>query len=306
MIKDIPTSDEFDLAAKAQFDFAWDIAMSFLVTIEDVSSYISVEEEEVRNFWESARQRILTSLIIAQQGIELALKAKLVAVSPYLLIAGSPSEWPKDNDGIGVSFSDFRAIDAQDLIKVYNTVYEEKLSPEFIELFERVRKLRNKAMHTVSRDLNVTAQEVIFILLEVHESLYTNENWIETRREFLHSSPATQLYYNNDHVEGLVVKEFLIVFNFLKPAQKQRFFKINPKQRLYFCPVCKHEGEKYESLEPRYAILSPNEPNSETIFCFVCNETHLVCREDCPHSECPGNVLSVEYGICCTCGEDYI
>jgi len=52
------------------------------------------------------------------------LKAKLVAISPFLLIAGNPSEWPKVLDETGVSFSDFRAIDAQDLIKVYNTVYD--------------------------------------------------------------------------------------------------------------------------------------------------------------------------------------
>ena len=37
MIKDIPNSDEFDSAAKAQLDFAWDIAISFLLTIEDVN-----------------------------------------------------------------------------------------------------------------------------------------------------------------------------------------------------------------------------------------------------------------------------
>lgn len=306
MIKDIPNSDEFDSAAKAQFDFAWDIAISFLLTIEDVRSYISVGQDDERAFWESARQRILTSLIIAQQGIELALKAKLVAISPFLLIAGNPSEWPRAVDETGVSFSDFRAIDAQDLIKVYNTVYDENLSAEFTNLFERVRKLRNIAMHTVSSNLNVTAEEVVVILLEVHKHLYADEDWIQTRKDFLHNAPATHLYFDNDHVDGLVVKEFLTVFNFLKPFQIKKFFNIDSRRRLYFCPVCKYEGDKYESLEPKYAVLEPNEPDSETLFCFVCGDTHLVERCDCNQQGCPGNVLSVEYAICCTCGKSLI
>lgn len=303
MIKDIPTSEEFDSAAKAQFDFAWDIVISFLLTLEDAKGYVEVEEEDEKAFWEAARQRILTSLIIAQQGVELSIKGKIVAISPYLLISGNHSDWPRDNDGSGVGFSEFRAIDAQDLIKVHDTVHEEKLDLAFSELFERLRKLRNKAMHTVGKELNVSARDVVLILLEVHDYLYGNENWVSTRREFLNNSAATHLYFDTDHVEGLVAKEFLTVFNFLRPAETNRFFKIDRKQRLYLCPECKYESEKYDSIEPRYAVLRPNEPDSEHLFCFVCDSTHPVERVDCSQDECPGNVISVEYDICCTCGE---
>lgn len=304
MIKDIPTSEEFDIAAKAQFDFAWDIVISFLLMINHASRYSEIDENDKEAFWETARQRILTSLIIAQQGVELAIKGKLVEISPYLLISGNYSDWPKDNDGRGVSFSEFRAIDAQDLIKVYNTVNATKFDDKFSELFDRLRKQRNKAMHTVSRDLNVSAQEVILILLEVHEYLYHDENWVETRADFLGNSPETHLYFDTDHVSGLVAKEFLTVFNFLTPSQITRFFKIDKKQRLYYCPQCKYEGDKYEGIEPIYAVLRPNKPDSDNLFCFVCNDVHLVDRDDCLTEGCPGNVISCEYAICCTCGED--
>ncbi len=302
MIKDIPSGSEFDSAAKAQFDFAWDIVISFLQLLEEAKDSIEVEDEDEKAFWETTRQRILTSLIITQQGVELALKGKLVAVSPYLLISGNHSDWPKDIDGSGVSYSEFRAIDAQDLIRVHDTVHETKLDSGFSELFEKLRKLRNKAMHTVDKDLNVSAQDVVLILLEVHEHLYGNENWIVTRRDFLNNSPATHLYLVNDHLEGLVVKEFLTVFNFLKPAETNRFFHINRRQRLYLCPECKYESDKYESIEPRYAVLRPNEPNSENLFCFVCDSLHPIERMNCLEEDCPGNVVSEEYGFCCTCG----
>lgn len=305
MIKDIPTSKEFDSAAKAQFDFAWDIVISFMLTLEEAKGYAEVDEQDEKAFWETARQRILTSLIIAQQGVELAIKGKLVAVSPYLLISGSHSDWPKDNDGTGISFSEFRAIDAQDLVRVHDTVHEKKLDLGFSVLFERLRKLRNKAMHTVDKELNVSAQDVVLILLEVNEYLYGNENWIATRRDFLNNSAATHVFFDTDHVEGLVAKEFLTVFNLLKPAETMRFFKIDRKQRLYLCPECKYESGKYDSIEPKYALLRPNEPDSEYLFCFVCDSVHPVERNDCSQVECLGNVISVEYGICCTCGENH-
>ncbi|MDF1830636.1 hypothetical protein [Cycloclasticus pugetii] len=305
MIKDIPTSEEFDSAAKAQFDFAWDIVISFLLTLEEAKGYSEVDEDDEKAFWETARQRILTSLIIAQQGVELAIKGKLVAISPYLLISGNHSDWPKDNDGTGISFSEFRAIDAQDLVKVHDTVHEEKLDSGFSVLFERLRKLRNKAMHTVDKELNVSAEDVVLILLDVHEYLYANENWVATRRDFLNNSAATHVFFDTDHVEGLVAKEFLTVFNFLKPAETTRFFKIDRKQRLYLCPECKYESEKYDSIEPKYAVLRPNESDSEYLFCFVCDSLHPVERKDCSQDECPGNVISVEYDVCCTCGKNH-
>jgi len=302
MIKDIPNSEEFDSAAKAQFDFAWDVVISFLLTLEDARSYTDVEEEDEKVFWETAQQRILTSLIIAQQGVELAIKGKLVAVSPYLLISGSHSDWPKDTDGTGVSYSEFRAIDAQDLIKVHDTVHETKFDSKFSELFENLRKLRNKAMHTVDKGVNVSAQDVIVILLEVHTYLYSNDNWIATRRDFLNNTAAAHLFFNTDHVEGLIAKEFLTVFNFLKPAETKRFFKIDRKQRLYLCPECKSESEQYDPIEPRYAVLRPNEPESEHLYCFVCDSLQPIEREDCSQGDCQGNVISIEYGNCCTCG----
>lgn len=305
MIKDIPTSEEFDSAAKAQFDFAWDIVISFLLTLEDAKGIIDVAEDDEKAFWETARQRILTSLIIAQQGVELAIKGKIVAISPYLLISGNHSDWPKDNDGTGVSFSEFRAIDAQDLVRVHDTVHNKKLDSGFSILFEKLRKLRNKAMHTVDKELNVSARDVVTILLDVHEYLYRDENWISTRRDFLNNSAATHLFFDTDHVDGLVAKEFLTVFNFLKPAESKRFFKIDKKQRLYLCPKCQYESEKYDPLEPRYAVLMPNEPNSKHLYCFVCDSLHLVERRGCGTAGCLGNVISVDYEICCTCGVNH-
>lgn len=308
MIKDIPNSDEFDSAAKAQFEFAWDIVISFLITIADAKDLIAadIDEADKTAFWEAAQQRVVTSLIIAQQGIELAIKAKIVAVSPFLLISGSHAEWPKDKNGDGISFSDFRSIDAQDLIRVHDAVHASSFKDSFVQLFEKLRKLRNKAMHTVDSKLSVSAEEVAATILEAHTHLYPDEDWIATRREFLYNAPSAHVFFDNDHVDGLIAKEFLTVFELLTPAQVKQFFKIDKKQRLYICPECNYEAKKYEYFDPKYAVLQPNTPESEYLFCFVCNSTHLISRIACKKDNCPGNVVSDEYGCCCTCGSDQL
>lgn len=304
MITEIPTSDEFAAAAYAQFDFAWDIVISFLTTLDEAGQYVEVDKDDQTQFWEAARQRILTSLIIAQQGVELAIKGKLVGFSPYLLLAGSPSDWPKDKTGKGIEYSEFRTIDAQDLIKAYNTVSPQPFDPKFMELFERVRRLRNSAMHSVNAKLRISPKEVILIILEAHEHLYSGQNWVMARRDFLFSAPAAQIYFDNDHIDGILVREFWTVFNLLSKSERERFFKVAAGVRKYICPACKYHSGELDGPTPHYAVLSPNKPKSSTLWCFVCNDTHLVRRKKCITEGCKGNVISEEYVHCCTCGEE--
>lgn len=304
MITEIPTSEEFSTAAYAQFDFAWDIVISFLTTLDEAGQYVEVDKHDQAQFWEAARQRILTSLIIAQQGVELAIKGKLVSFSPYLLLAGSPSDWPKDKTGKGVEYSEFRTIDAQDLIKAYNTISRQPFDPKFVDLFERVRKLRNSAMHSVNAKLRISPKEVILIILEAHEHLYPGQNWVMARRDFLFTAPAAQILFGNDHIDGLLVREFWTVFSLLSKSERERFFKVDAGVRKYICPACSYHSAELAGPVPHYAVLSPNKPRSNTLWCFVCNESHPVRRKKCTHAGCRGNVISEDYLHCCTCGEE--
>lgn len=305
MINNIPTFEEFESAAKSQFDFAWDIAISFLLTLENAEKYNELEEDDKKHYWKLARQRLLTSLIITQQGVELSIKGKIVAISPYLLISGSPSDWPKEKNEEGLEFSDFRTIDAQDLIKVHNTFAEINFERDFIDLFEKLRKQRNSAMHSVDRKLNVAAQDVIVTILELYSYLYPNEKFVKTRREFLNDSPDSHVYLDYDRVSAQIVTEFFKVFELITPSQVRKFFGFDKKSsRLYFCPKCIYEAKDYSDVEPKYAILNPNEPDSERLYCFVCDEEHIVERVECTFEECKGNAISMEYGVCCSCGKD--
>ena len=106
-------------------------------------------------------------------------------------------------------------------------------------------------------------------------------------------------------MEARLAWEFFIVFSLLKPVQVKKFFGVDKKQRLYICPKCKYDSGDYTMIEPRYAVLRPNTPESTSLYCFVCRDSHPVTRDDCGADECKGNVISDEYGDCCNCGADH-
>ncbi len=301
MIKNTPSSDDFLNAGKAQFDFAWDIVVSFLKLFDEASEYDIDAKANEKEFWKAAKQRILTALAITQQGVELILKSKIVSISPYLLIAGTPSDWPKAAHDNMLDFSDFRTIDAQDLIKTHDTFSNTKLNSKFIEQFDSLRKLRNRIMHTVDKNLQISALEVVTKILDMHEFLIENENWVKTRTEFLEESPASMLY-SPDGIEAQVSWEFFILFSLLKPAQVKKYFGVDKKQRNYICPECAYNNSDYNMIKPTYALLNPNTPISKNLYCFVCHNNHPIIRENCNIDGCKGNVISDEFQVCCTCG----
>lgn len=303
MIQDIPNAEDFFKSGRAQFDFAWDIVVSFLKIFNDASHYGIDAKPEAEEFWAAAKQRVQTALAITQQGVELIIKGKIIGISPYLLISGSPSDWPKPTPGRIIKFSDFRTIDAQDLIKVHDIYSSAPLPEEIKGTFESLRQQRNSIMHTVAGDLKIPALYVVEQILEMHRLLMPDEKWVSIRRDFLSESPQA-LLYSSDLIECQIVEEFYVVFSLLPPTLTKKFFDVNKKQRLYNCPECSYATREYSFTTPRYAVLRPNTSTSESLYCFVCEKDHHVTRKRCSNSECPGNVISTDNSQCCICSED--
>ncbi len=307
MLHDIPSYEDFIKSGKGQFDFAWDVAISYLKLVDEAntSGWLDGDDpedsEKEEEFWEAAKQRLQNALAILQQGVEFILKGYIAKISPYILIAGAPAEWPKQKGKKAISFSDLKTIDSQDLIKTYNLFSPTSLPVDFVTKFNHLRMLRNRSVHSIDKELKVSAIEVITNVLEMHKFLLPNENWVVTRTNFLEDSPTSLLFYSYEAVPAQVSWEFFIVFSLLTSSEVKKFFKIEKKQRNYICPECKLNSGDYASIEPKYAVLIPNTPKSNQIYCFVCQKKHKVIRERCCEIGCKGNVID-EYGYCCSCG----
>lgn len=303
MITNIPPASDFEDSGLSLLNFAWDTVISLLIKMDDAKEWgIDVNEVE-DDYWQASKQHLLTGVSVAQQGIEFIIKGCITEVSPYLLIAGVPKDWPKNCHKEDISFAEFRTIDAQDLIKVYNSCASNRLNDEFIGKFDDLRKKRNSIMHTIDKRINFHALEIIVEILSVHKLLFPEEKWINIRRRFIEESPLSALNAA-EHSEYRVIWEFSMLANMLKPADTKKYFNFNKKQRRYICPICDSETSD-SALEPRTALLSPNSSHSKNVYCFVCNYDTSVTRTDCEKLNCKGNVISDEYGICLTCGNHH-
>lgn len=305
MIIDIPTSENFYTSGKELLDFAWNTVVEPITNLDYLGEYgfdSNTVEEVSDAYWKSAKRSLTTALSITQQGVEFILKGRISDVSVFILIAGDPGKWPSPYNGIDLKFSQFRTLDAQDLIKVHDTVSATPLSTDFVKSFNLLREKRNAIMHSIDKSINVPVVEVIDSILFMHKSLFPDETWGQVRHRFLTDSPYSELG-GIDYVSNIVCREIYLVFHLLTPSKIKTYFSVDKKQRSYFCPKCYLEASHDIGFEYKLAVLNPKDLDSTKIYCPVCNGEYEVIREECESSDCLGNVISHEDGICLTCGE---
>lgn len=318
MIIDVPTGDDFKSAGIDFLNLAWDTLISLSTELKDAEYFYnglySDENEEVidqlssEQYWKQAQRPLSTALSLIQQGTEFLLKGHIATVSPYLLISGDPSNYPSKSHERNIRFSEFKTIDAQDLVKVYNTVSTGRLPDNFRQRFEDLRSKRNIIMHTVDPELYIKTKNLFVEILEICHYLIEPNSWIKIRGQFIQNKPESVLYSPETrelYKIGLAL-EINLVIDLLTTSENNKYFNFNKKTRRYFCPSC-YSGfrEDYEDEQiPRLAQLIPNEPTSNTIYCLVCNESYEVLREDCTAEDCLGNVIDPDDGTCLTCGSD--
>lgn len=318
MIIDVPTGDDFKSAGIDFLNLAWDTLISLSTKLKDAeyfyNVYYSDENEEVidqlssEQYWKQAQRPLSTALSLIQQGTEFLLKGHIATVSPYLLISGDPSNYPSKSHERNIRFSEFKTIDAQDLVKVYNTVSTGRLPDNFRQRFEDLRSKRNIIMHTVDPELYIKTKNLFVEILEICHYLIEPNSWIKIRGQFIQNEPESVLYSpeTRELFNLRLALEINLVIDLLTPSENNKYFNFNKKTRRYFCPSC-YSGfrEDYEDEQiPRLAQLIPNEPTSNTIYCLVCNESYEVLREDCTAEDCLGNVIDPDDGTCLTCGSD--
>lgn len=292
LIADIPSERDFTETGLSLLDQAWDMVVGLLADLE--SSDQDDDPEITAEFWEAARQRLMTSAALAQQAVEFLVKGRIAGVSPYLLISGSPRDWPRGCDKRDVAFSEFRTVDAQDLVRAHDAVASSRLGPDFASKYEELRKKRNVVMHTVDRNVIVHAKDVIGDILAVHRMLYPKVPWFGVRRQLLERSPIAKLH-STDFVEQTVVWENELVSNLLGPEALAMAVGLDRVPDL-ICPHCAHASD-YLELLPGTAALSEDR---SSVSCYVCGRSLEVSVVEC---ECGSGLVVQDSGRCLSCGD---
>ncbi len=189
MITDIPTKTDFYTMADHMVNEAWEKIADLAYDYRDINlwnSYCKTSEfytesdiKNLEHYWLFARPKLITSFNLILQSIEFRLKGLIVEISPYLLITNATRNTPKPDSEGNISFSDFHTLDAQDLIKVYNTFASKSLPDDFITWFNSMRILRNRFMHTVDKKTDIMPELIFTSVVRAHNYLNTESaHWI--------------------------------------------------------------------------------------------------------------------------------
>jgi hypothetical protein len=301
LISDVPTPKDFFDSGIELFDFAWDTVANLITNFSDAVEY-GVEEADVsEEYWAGSKRRLTTALAMTQQGVEFILKGKIAEVSPFLLLAEGPTKWPSPYDGNEISFSAFKTVDAQDLVRLHDTIRDPQLDKDFVVKFTSLRLKRNTISHSVDKKLQVHTTEVIEAILFMYKALFPTENWAKTRTAFIHGDPVATLN-GGDYSRNRACCEMETVFELLPPAAVERYFGLPRKQRRYICPACLYEMDRNDDRTFAIAVLRPKGPTATSLYCPICDCEHKVVRKDCTAVNCKGNVLSDDDSTCPTCG----
>lgn len=331
MITAIPTAEDFTRAAVSLLHLAWRSAITAIEEWDEIAFLYSDDEDQQDPAPTSSRDRARRAMLkrrqislgntlsLIQQAVEHALKGRIAAVSPFLLIVRDSRDSPPKARATEVDFSEFRTIDAVDLARIHDMVCAERLPPTFDTWWNALRKRRNTYMHSVRAGrIEVEPTELLQLVLKVNAVLLPGANWIKRRLEELRApeeEPISDLYEeapSEDYPLTWIMGEIEIALRSLTPAEAKLYFDFDTKRHAYYCPHCfstvDHEAfRNVAGGTPALATLIDKNPACTYLRCIVCEEITPATRTSCTDPECGGNVLSAEpgtMGMCCLCGRD--
>lgn len=298
MIVDVPTPADFQTAGLNQLYLAWQIAMASLQEFDEALSYGAEDNADTRaDYWNRSQPALANAYSLIQQAMELALKGRIAAVSPLLLI-GDPGDWPGRAATEDVSFGEFRTLDAADLVKVHNSIASTRLDDRFKAFWEEVRRERNKVMHSVSPKAFDPA-DVVRAILTAAQVLFADMRWPPRLLDMEEEGRLAALGFN-DNVQNNVMRQVEAALAHLSPAEAKRFLGFDKDQRAYICPHCYFAANKdWQEVWPHLAQFTTKTPGTTDLACIVCETVTAVERTTCEDPDCKGDVISED--VCLTC-----
>ncbi|MFI8035476.1 hypothetical protein ACH8I4_16565 [Acinetobacter sp. ABJ_C3_5] len=261
MILDIPTKEDFYITADHMVQEAWEKVANLAYDYTYYSDACETSKEEEDNFykyWDFARPKLISAFILVIQSVEFRLKGLIAEISPYLLIANTAKNLPKLDKNGDMSFSQFHTIDAQDLIRVYETFSDKKLSNSFAPWFQEIRSLRNMFMHTVDKKSDISPELIFKSIVTAHKELNLNGlHWIQHRYRYksAHSDGGYKLI---DGEPGEIFEmlqthyELAGAISSCSSEMVKDCFDFDKERESFFCKNCISVMVKSEFFDTKY------------------------------------------------------
>jgi hypothetical protein len=285
MIVGVPDHHILRDTAIGWMNLAWETAIDEAKGFQDVEFlYENIEQEHgvdvaktaIAKHWNAKQLLLNNAFSLLQQSLEIALKARIAEVSPFLLIAGDPRSWPKAKDGSNViDFSSFRTIDAVQLCGAVNAVSAAPLSNEFIEFYDRLRQSRNKIAHLNASAIIIEVKFLLIDILTAQKHLFPDVRLTTFRYEYLRSTEQyddrDNLFSGDDYTPDVMTSEVKTALQALDSHHLKEFFFFDDAKDAYRCPHCL-EGRSQSDDEREFVqFIGP-----DSMQCIVCLSNYSV------------------------------
>lgn len=297
MIKDVPKVVGLKNSGKELLDLAWRMVVDILrMTNEDFYDGLTTAQKNA--FWKNARREFLTAHTLVVQGIELIIKSKIAAVSPFLLLENISRT--EDNE----PFSKCKTIQESSLITYFNKISDKPISSTFSKRFSKMLDLRNEIIHLETAEYKNVAgikELAAKILVDVMDTsrILLGERWLDVREKYLETSVSI---FGDDglNVRGLLCNEYKAAYEALSKKQVGSCFHHNKTAKKYYCVNCfvaSGAKQAWEFEEFKFAVIDPKD-NSK-VYCPVCDSHYDFSKYKCVTNYCRGAIHSVGFCLCC-------
>lgn len=326
MLKNIPTSSNTEEVSLRLYFTALDQIVRIMGEIRNIECNNTDLLDDTPQFFYESGEPIITNpdpwlidkdeflglaqpdlqlaYMLIQQSQEIALKAMICAVSPFLLLLGSDVRtWPKSD----ADFSQFRTLDASDLVKVVNTVCPRSISDKFAGLYEETRRNRNQIYHQGTYEEELHPKTLLGILVRQYEELYQGRIWFRDVLVFERQTRHNVFFTDKFNARTAVLSKLATLFELLSNNQYLTLFGFSKKVRRYICHDCCYDASIEETEVAPQEVRTATLKGRDVVYCHLCEKEYPVRRYRCRSDPCKSNVISADEewaDHCHLCGED--
>ncbi len=308
MITNLPDAEALTATALRLYFSAWNRLRGILsdwdARIPDASLVGEVPaswQEEAEGYLDDCQSDLQATIAIIQQSNELALKARLCAVSPYLLLL--EGQLPLSNEPKDLDFFDLRTLDAQRLPQAVNTLCPTPLPHSFVTRYDALRRIRNRYTHLGEAGKMLRPVAMMHDLLDQYVELWPDRGWLRDRLRAAEDDRTAGFGDKFWNPAYGVLQMWPGDMGLMSPARFRRLFGVDPDAVSCLCHACR------KNAETRMGLVDLNMPTAYreehgTIRCLACHETYQPMVEACERRGCVSTMIGTgeHDGLCYQCG----
>jgi hypothetical protein len=312
MIINLPTADALDTTAVKLYFRAWHGIVGMLHGFDQsfegpVSNWVKPEDdayaEERADYLNGAQEDLHATLSIIQQSNELALKARIAAVSPNRLLLNNDVEFSAA--GKDTEFASLRTLDAVDLPKAVSTLTKTPVSAAYVQHYGELRIQRNKYAHLGDTSIVLDPIKMCSAMIDQYLELWPERPWMRDRVEATHGREG---FFDGKHWSCRQEIMFLLDYDrALIPAEGfKKLFSVKKAAVKFGCHQCQDEwAVSRNGPGLAEAPTAFYDSKKKAMHCLICDADFAAVTRAC--DACDGKFAAVadaEYGAgqCFSCG----